>query len=67
MEIFMLMLIAVLYLLPTLVAVLGQNPLLIMVAPINILLGWTVFGWFLAMTLAIWPDRLKKLGEHRSC
>jgi len=41
------------YLLPTLVAVLRHAPDLAAVIVINILLGWCVLGWVLAMVLAM--------------
>jgi hypothetical protein len=41
------------YLLPTLVAVLRHAPDLAAVIVINVLLGWCVFGWVLAMVLAV--------------
>lgn len=41
------------YMLPTLVAVVRHAPDLAAVTVINILLGWSVFGWVLAMALAV--------------
>jgi T4 superinfection immunity protein len=41
------------YLLPALVAVLRHAPDLAAVIVINVLLGWCVFGWVLAMVLAV--------------
>jgi uncharacterized membrane protein len=41
------------YLLPTLVALLRHAPDQAAVAVINILLGWCVFGWVVAMAMAI--------------
>jgi hypothetical protein len=41
------------YRLPTLVAVVRHAPDLAAVVIINVLLGWCVFGWVLAMVLAV--------------
>lgn len=41
-----------LYLVPTLVAVLRKVPNVGSVAVINILLGWSVVGWVVAMAMA---------------
>jgi hypothetical protein len=41
------------YMLPTLIAVVRHAPDLAAVTVINVLLGWSVFGWVLAMALAV--------------
>jgi hypothetical protein len=47
-------LVALLYFVPTLIAVLRRER----VAPvllINLLLGWTVLGWIAALVISVWP------------
>jgi hypothetical protein len=41
------------YLLPTVIAIVRHAPDLAAVVLINIMLGWCVFGWVVAMVLAV--------------
>jgi uncharacterized membrane protein len=49
-----LVLIAVLYFLPTFVAFMRRQRLGLVLV-INFLLGWTVVGWIVALILSVWP------------
>ena len=49
------------YFMPTIVAAVRKSSRLGVVLAVNLLLGWTVAGWIVALVLAIqsprWPDR----------
>jgi hypothetical protein len=42
------------YLLPTYVAWIQEQPNIIAIAIINVTLGWTVLGWIVALVMAVW-------------
>lgn len=50
-------LLGLLYMLPTLISLIREGRNLFLVAPINIFLGVTMFGWLIAFVLAIQPWR----------
>ncbi|QLF84911.1 hypothetical protein SEA_EPSOCAMISIO_38 [Gordonia phage Epsocamisio] len=47
----------VVYLLPTVIAAVKRSKNLLGVVVINVLLGWTIIGWVVAMVIACWNQR----------
>ena len=45
------------YLLPTILAVLGEKTNWVAIAALNVLLGWTFLGWVVALVWALTKDR----------
>lgn len=56
-EILGLLALAVLHFAPTFVAVSRKHPRRIAIFVINLLFGWTVIGWFVALFWALQPPR----------
>jgi hypothetical protein len=52
---------AAVYVLPTIVAFEGSHPRRLTICVLNILLGWTLLGWILAI---VWSVRRKKVDEE---
>jgi hypothetical protein len=46
----------VLYFLPTIIALLGHR-LTAPIVVVNLILGWTLIGWVVALVVICWPDR----------
>ena len=52
----LLVLLVVLYFLPTIIALLGRR-LTVPLVLVNLFLAWTLIGWVVALLVACWPDR----------
>ena len=48
------------YLIPSIVAWEGKKSTFNSILVINILLGWTVIGWIVALAWAVYPERKKE-------
>lgn len=54
------------YALPTVLAVLRGHPDVVAICILNVLLGWTLLGWGLALAWAILPHKSDSVFENRS-
>lgn len=55
-----------LYLLPALIAWARRLPALTTVVPLNVLAGWTVIGWAIALAIALAPARRRAAPGERT-
>lgn len=56
-ELIAIVFVVALYLLPTLLGALNERRAVVPIAVVNILLGWTIIGWFVALFWALAPAR----------
>lgn len=52
-----LLVLAGLYMLPTIVAAQRNHANLSAISLINVLLGWTLIGWIVALVMAVWQGQ----------
>lgn len=65
-SIFGILLFAVLYFLPTVIAYKMKHPNLVLIALINIVLGWTFLGWIGALVWSVVPQQKLKASSEPS-
>jgi hypothetical protein len=53
----LLVLLFVLYFLPTIIALFRRSRLTVPLVLVNLVLGWTLIGWVVALVVVCWPDR----------